>query len=128
MVTLAERIAQLGGIPPDRVRLSPLPGTATEDDLIVARKPICELIDGALVDKPGYCYESVLTVEIASRILDVVHDARLGVVMGTSGLGQDRGRTDSRRGRDRHSVVVVSQQCASAGRAFGGLIPSRVDP
>jgi Uma2 family endonuclease len=47
-------IAHLGGIPPERIRMHPLPGTATEKDLLrlVERdKILCELIDGVLVEK-----------------------------------------------------------------------------
>ena len=52
--TLADVLDHLGGIPPDRVRLVPAPGTATEADLLAAAsredRPF-ELIDGVLVEK-----------------------------------------------------------------------------
>jgi hypothetical protein len=48
-------IRRFGGIDPARILLDPLPGTATEEDLIrvVEAKsgPLCELVDGTLVDK-----------------------------------------------------------------------------
>jgi Uma2 family endonuclease len=53
--TAAELIASLGGVSPARVLLKPPPGTATENDVIVARRSsrrsLCELIDGVLVEK-----------------------------------------------------------------------------
>ena len=52
--TVADLLESLGDIPPERVRMRPLPGTATEDDVIaiLAReKRLCELVDGVLVEK-----------------------------------------------------------------------------
>jgi Uma2 family endonuclease len=55
---LADLLKALGGISPDRVLLKPLPGTATEKDLLDYEdrtgRP-CELVDGVLVEKDmGY--------------------------------------------------------------------------
>jgi Uma2 family endonuclease len=54
--TFAELLQKLGGIPAHRILMKPPPGTATEKDVLAAleapRKRICELIDGALVEKP----------------------------------------------------------------------------
>ena len=47
--TLEDLLESLGGIAPDRVRLHPSPGTATEADLIAfndRKITICELVDG----------------------------------------------------------------------------------
>src|SRR3954469_16875278 len=47
-------IAHLGDVPPERIRMHPPPGKATEKDLLrlVERdKILCELIDGVLVEK-----------------------------------------------------------------------------
>lgn len=52
--TVADMLAQLGGVPPERIRLVPLPGTATEQDVIdveARTDRLCELIDGVLVEK-----------------------------------------------------------------------------
>ena len=38
--TLADVVRRLGGVPLDRIRARPAPGTATEDDLLKAGKPI----------------------------------------------------------------------------------------
>src|SRR6476660_1203053 len=56
---LLKLIDRLGGIDPARVRLRPMPGTATEKDILRAerepQKALCELVDGTLVEKPmGY--------------------------------------------------------------------------
>ena len=63
-------LRRLGDIPPERVRLDPPPGTATEADLILldGQKPKCELIDGTLVERAGGCPESYLTCEIIGEL------------------------------------------------------------
>jgi hypothetical protein len=66
--TVADLLDQLGGIPPERVHLTPAPGTATEKDILEMEArggPICELIDGTLVEKTIGYYEAWL----ASRII-----------------------------------------------------------
>ena len=55
--TLGDLLNQLGGVSADRVRLIPSPGTATEQDAI--NNPLCELVDGTLVEKPLGFNESV---------------------------------------------------------------------
>jgi Uma2 family endonuclease len=66
--TLADLVERLGGIPLERIRLSPPLGTATEDDVLTAGKPYCELVDGVLVEKSMGYFEgrlaSMLLVEI----------------------------------------------------------------
>ncbi len=56
--TLADLLERLGGISPQRVRLRPPPGTATEKDLIEAldhTNRLYELVEGTLVEKTvGY--------------------------------------------------------------------------
>jgi hypothetical protein len=68
--TVADLLEQLGGISPERVRLQPAPGMATEQDVldIYAReKRPCELVDGVLVEKPMGYYESRLGLLITQR-------------------------------------------------------------
>lgn len=51
----------LGRVPPERIRMQPPPGTATEDDVIAAESRygrLCELIDGTLVEKTVGWYEA----------------------------------------------------------------------
>jgi hypothetical protein len=62
--TVADLLARLGGIPPERIRMQPPPGLATEADVLAAlaapRKRLCELIDGVLVEKAMGFTEAVL--------------------------------------------------------------------
>ncbi|MCE5268992.1 MAG: hypothetical protein LLG00_14035, partial [Planctomycetaceae bacterium] len=61
--TIADVLTHLGGIPPERVRLFPPPGTATEKDveeLDDHADRLCELIDGVLVEKTMGYKESIL--------------------------------------------------------------------
>ena len=63
--TFAELHARLGGVPLERIRAKPAPGTATEEDLLKNTGPICELIDGVLVEKPVGNRESALALGFA---------------------------------------------------------------
>lgn len=80
--TGADLLDFLGGIPPDRVRLTPSPGTATEADLIRASSGpepwIVELMDGVLVNKALDFRASVIGARIASRIIDHADKADAG--------------------------------------------------
>jgi Uma2 family endonuclease len=52
--TMGELLEQLGGISPHRIRLDPVPGTASEQDLIRLHERtdrLYELVDGTLVEK-----------------------------------------------------------------------------
>lgn len=53
--TLADLLRRLGDIPAARVRMDPLPGTATFDDLVGVNEqrhgPICEWVENTLVEK-----------------------------------------------------------------------------
>lgn len=59
--TVADLLLQLA-VPPERIRLNPAPGTATEEDAIRTRA--CELIDGVLVEKAMGYYESRLATTL----------------------------------------------------------------
>lgn len=86
--TVADLIARLGGISPERVLLRPPPGTATEDDVTFIRdreRRLCELIDGTLVEKAPWFPASVVGAAVASELLGFVHPLNLGLVTGASG-------------------------------------------
>jgi Uma2 family endonuclease len=86
--TVADLLNHLGGIPPERIRAVPPPGTATEQDALEAESRtgrICELIDGVLVEKTVGYYESLLAVLVARILGDFVEQHRLGVVAGEAG-------------------------------------------
>jgi Uma2 family endonuclease len=86
--TLADMLTHLGGIPPERIRVSPPPGTATETDVLQSKSRfnrICELIDGVLVEKTVGYYESLVAatiIRLLGRFLET-HD--LGIVLGEAG-------------------------------------------
>lgn len=76
---------RLGRVPLNRIRMKPAPGTATEADLARAPKPICELIDGVLVEKAMGNRESLLGIYVSRLIGNHVDAADLGVVLGEAG-------------------------------------------
>jgi Uma2 family endonuclease len=83
---LLELIDRLGGIDPARVRINPLPGTATETDLLRMIESKfglrCELVEGTLVEKVMGFKEGYLA-ERLTRLLGIyVESRRLGVVVG----------------------------------------------
>ena len=86
--TMADFLARLGDIPPGRVLMRPRPGEATETDLLQhrARKRICELVDGTLVEKGMGFEESSLTVWLSYLLYDGIGDRDLGKLSGESGM------------------------------------------
>lgn len=84
--SFAELHARLGGIPLERIRMNPSPGMATEQDLMKPHGPICELIDGVLVEKPVGDRESLLGVYVSHLIYRCVEADGLGVVLGSDGF------------------------------------------
>jgi Uma2 family endonuclease len=87
--TLADLVEQLGGIPLERIRLRPLPGTATERDVIeVERREnrLCELVDGVLVEKAMGFRESLLASALIGFLWAYVRPRKLGVVAGADGM------------------------------------------
>lgn len=87
--TIAELLERLDGIPPERVRLRPAPGTATEADILSAdsrKERLCELVDGVLVEKPMGAIESMLAMILGIRIGQFVLDHNLGIVLGSDGI------------------------------------------
>jgi Uma2 family endonuclease len=93
--TVADLLDQLGGIPPERVHMTPYPGTATEKDVIAMDNrggPLCELIDGTLVEKTMGVYESWLACRIIALIGPFVEQHRLGMVTGPDGFYKLFGR------------------------------------
>jgi len=88
--TLADYQTQLGGIPADRIRLSPKLGTATQADCIAANenepRSLCELVDGTLVEKAMSFDASVVAITIARILGHFVSQRRLGLVSGADGF------------------------------------------
>ncbi len=87
--SLAERLADLGGIPVERVRTSPPPGTATLEDLIRVndqKSGRCELVDSTLVEKAMGWRESLLAGILLRWLGNYVDAKNLGVVTGADGM------------------------------------------
>ncbi len=87
--TLADLLARLGGVAPDRVRYYPSPGTATETDVVeieARENRLYELIDGALVEKPMGFPGSLVAGFILTALNVFVLPRKLGVVSGADGM------------------------------------------
>lgn len=88
--TLGDLIAQLGDIPPNRIRLHPAPGTATEEDVLrleaAPSKRLCELIDGVLVEKAMGFAESLLAAFLIEYLRAFVKPRKLGIVLSSDGM------------------------------------------
>jgi Uma2 family endonuclease len=86
---LAELLERLGNIPPERIRMRPPPGTATEADVLEAleapRKRICELIDGVLVEKAMGFTKSLLGSYLIVLLDAFVRPRNLGLVTAPDG-------------------------------------------
>jgi Uma2 family endonuclease len=86
--TLQDLVEQLGNIPLNRIRMDPLPGRATEADVLEAERKynrLCELVDGVLVEKTMGYTESRLAAFLIRVLLDFVLPRNLGVVTTTDG-------------------------------------------
>ncbi len=86
--TLADMLAHLGDLPPNRIRMSPPPGMATEKDVLEAESRfgrICELVDGVLVEKTVGYYESMVASEVNRLLGNFVHENALGIILTADG-------------------------------------------
>jgi Uma2 family endonuclease len=86
--TLADLLARLGGIAPDRVRYDPRPGTATEEDLLAIKRRegrTCELVEGVLVEKATGLREAILAGVLIDALRHCVRPRNLGIVTGPDG-------------------------------------------
>jgi Uma2 family endonuclease len=86
--TAADLFERLGNIAPERVRMQPLPGTATEKDLIRFNDRtdrLYELVDGTLVEKVMGYPESLLAVDIIQLLGPHVRQHDLGALAGADG-------------------------------------------
>lgn len=87
--TVAELVEDLGGIPLERIRMHPLPGTATEQDVIemeVRENRLFELVDGVLVEKAMGFIESILAFELGRLLKNFVVPRNLGHVAGIDAM------------------------------------------
>jgi Uma2 family endonuclease len=86
--TLADLLDRLGGVPLDRIRFRPFPGTATVQDVIDIQRgegKLCELVEGVLLEKAVEYNESSLAVYLAGLLNAFVVPRNLGIVTGPDG-------------------------------------------
>jgi Uma2 family endonuclease len=71
------------------VRLEPVPGTATEHDVVTVHdreNRLCELVDGVLVEKVMGFDESICALLLASSLVEYLKAHDLGKVVGADGM------------------------------------------
>lgn len=77
------------GVPADRIRLQPPPGTATQQDVLDVKRRtgrLCELVDGILVEKGMGYYESVLACILVQYLNVYLEKHPLGLTAGEGGM------------------------------------------
>ncbi len=87
--TIADLLESLGGIPARRVLFNPVPGTATERDLIEIHdrsNRLYELVDGTLVEKAMGFDESLLGFFLGGALLDYLKAHDLGKPVGADAM------------------------------------------
>lgn len=83
--TLADLVQRLGGVPLERIRFQPAPGTATVQDVLTVKQQEgqrCELVAGVLVEKTPGNSESALTARLLSLLGDFLRLRNLGNLSG----------------------------------------------
>jgi len=86
--TIADLLRQLGGIAPRRIRANPLPGMATEKDLIALNERkgrLYELVNGVLVEKVMGYAEAFLMLELGTLLRNFLSQQPLGILAGADG-------------------------------------------
>jgi Uma2 family endonuclease len=86
--TVADVLRQLGDVAPERICFEPMPGTATEADLIRINEQndrLFELVNGVLVEKVMGYLESSLALWIGHLIQSFLDQRDLGVLAGADG-------------------------------------------
>jgi hypothetical protein len=93
--SLGDLLNHLGSISPERVRLDPQPGTATERHVTKFNDHedrLYELVDGVLVEKVLGLQKSYVGVEIGSELGNFVEQHDLGIILGAGGTMRLRAR------------------------------------
>jgi Uma2 family endonuclease len=119
--TIGDLLARLGDVPAHRVRFYPLPGRATEADVVAIEAHedrLCELIDGVLVEKPMGYRESFVAGVILAALHAFVVPRKLGAVTGEAGMVK----------LFPHQVRIPDGAFVSRERLPGGRIPSEPIP
>ncbi len=85
---LADVLEHLGGVPLERIRAFPPLGTATEKDVLESKSRynrVCELIDGALVEKAMGSFKSMLAAVLIGYLGAHMREHDAGIVLDGSG-------------------------------------------
>jgi Uma2 family endonuclease len=88
-LTIADLLQSLGGMSAARVRFQPVPGTATEQDVVAVHdreNRLCELVDGTLVEKAMGFDESRFALLLGTYLVIFLDRHDLGVVVGADGM------------------------------------------
>src|SRR4051812_26702978 len=91
IVIMQDLLDRLGNVPPERIRMQPAPGTATEADvlsLLDGGDRLFELVDGVLVEKAMGLYESVVAAVLIRLLGNFLDTYDLGIVSGPDGTMQ----------------------------------------
>ena len=86
--SIADLLKHFGGIAPERIRLDPQPGKATErhvTELNDHEDRLYELVDGVLVEKVMGLPESIIGSTIGRLLGNFVEEHDLGVIAGSDG-------------------------------------------
>jgi len=117
----ADRLADLGNVPADRIRAEPAPGTATIEDVIRLRdteRRLYELVDRTLVEKAMGWQESLLASVLGHWLNSYLESNPIGVATGADGM--TRLFDETVRGPDAAFVAW--------SRMPGGKLPTRPIP
>jgi len=85
---MGDVLKHFGGIAPERIRIDPAPGRATERDVIHLNDHedrLYELVDGVLVEKVMGLPESIVASTVGRFLGNFVEEHDLGVVAGPDG-------------------------------------------
>ena len=87
--TAADLMQQFGPMPLARVRMSPAPGTAGEEDVVRihdSESRLFELVDATLLEKSMGTWESCVAAILVRILGTFVSDQDLGIVLGADGI------------------------------------------
>ena len=88
--TVADLLHRLGDVPADRVRIDPPPGTAAVHDLVANNeakdRPVCEWVEGTLVEKAMGQFESWVTFIIIGELYEYMKRHDPGMFLGPDGV------------------------------------------
>ena len=88
--SVADLLHDLGDIPTERVRMDPVPGRATFDELVAANETrtgqVCEWVDGTLVEKAMGWFESFIAIRLCGRMDRYLETHPIGLLLGADAV------------------------------------------